>query len=117
MNGKLQGQGAQFFYHQAITRHFSLGFSWFFMRVNSSLDFALKNDSPTDNNGPRLVYGPSDRQELDNELRSMFRTIGIVHSHADQAGFGDVDAYLRLGNIWKYTLNADELKREHGLAH
>ncbi len=108
MNGKLQGQGAQFFYHQAITRHISLGFSWFFMRVNSSLDFALKNDGPKDNT--LTIFGPSDRQELDNERREMLKTINIVNSHSDQAGFGDVDAYLRLGNIWKYTLKCRQIE-------
>jgi len=106
-DSKLQGQGAQFFYHQAITRYLSLGFSWFFMRVNSSLDFKLKNDSSTDS---RLIFGQSDVQELDNELRAMLNTIDIVHSHSDQAGFGDVDAYVRLGNIWKYTLKCRRIE-------
>lgn len=107
-NGKLQGQGAQFFYHQAITRHLSFGCSWFFMRVNSSLDFALKNDTPNENT--LTIFGPSDRQELDNERREMLKTIGIVNNHSDQAGFGDVDAYLRLGNIWKYTLKCRHIE-------
>lgn len=108
MNGKLQGQGAQFFYHQAVTQHVSLGCSWFFMRVNSSLEFKLKNDPAS--NDARLIYGPSDAQEIDNELRAMFRTIGIVNNHSDQAGFGDVEAYLRLGNIWKYTLKCRRIE-------
>jgi hypothetical protein len=104
MNGKLQGQGAQFFYHQAITRHLAVGFSWLFMRVNSSLEFALKNDTSLP------PFGPSDRQELDTERREMLKTIGIVHSNSDQAGFGDVDVYLWLGKIWKYTLKCRRIE-------
>lgn len=108
VNGKLQGQGAQFFYHQAITKHFSLGVSWLFMRVNSSLNFLLKNDS--NDNSAKIAFGPSDRDQLDNELRAMFREIRIVHSNSDQAGFGDIDAYLRLGKIWKYTLKCRHIE-------
>jgi hypothetical protein len=108
VNSKIQGQGAQFYYHQALGKHFSLGFSWFFLRLSSSLDFALKAD--VQNEPEKIIFGPSDRQELDNELRTMLRTIGIVNSHSDQAGFSDVDAYFRVGNVWRYTLKCRKIE-------
>lgn len=103
MTGKLQAQGAEFFYHQAITQHLSVGASWLFMRSNTSQEFILKDDRSTMDH-VSLLLGPSDKQELNDELREMFRVIGIKSNTAHQTGFGDIDAYIRGGGTWDFTL-------------
>jgi len=103
MTGRLQAQGIDFYYHQAINKHFSVGASWLFMRSNTSQEFILKNERSSLDR-VELTLGPSDPQELDEQRREMFRVIGIQENQAHQTGFGDIDAYMRLGSTWDYTL-------------
>lgn len=96
MNGKLQTQGIFFTLHKDITDWVSCGASWMFMRANARHEFGLgKHD---------LELGRSDFLQLDENRREMFEVLGLRENNSAQVGFGDVDAYLRVGHMWDYTL-------------
>lgn len=100
LQGKRQSQGVAFAWFQSITSWVSTGFSWLFMRVESRDDLLLEAQSAE----PRLTIKPGDAILLDENLRQMFSDIGVLEGNTDQYGFGDIDWYLRIGNMWDYTL-------------
>lgn len=91
MNGKIQSQGLYFGAQYGCSRHVTLGFEWYMMRVNS-----------------RLIFAPEESQdrggELERILRDMNQTMGINGTQSDEVGMGDLDLYCRFGNNWDYTL-------------
>jgi len=96
VNGKLQTQGIFFTLHKTITDWVSFGASWMFMRANSRHEFNIgKHD---------LELGRADILQLDENRREMFQVLGLQENQSAQVGFGDVDAYLRVGHMWDYTL-------------
>lgn len=96
MNGKLQTQGIFFTVHKDIVDWVAVGASWMFMRSNASHVFNIgKHD---------LELGRTDIVQLDENRRQMFEVLGLQENNASQVGFGDVDLYLRFGNVWDYTL-------------
>jgi hypothetical protein len=94
LDGKLQSHGFMAAYRQEICNYWSVGVSWMFMRLYAHHIFTFKSSSvPLDEN---------DKVQLDEIRRSMNLQIGLPCNAITQAGFGDVDMYLRLGNVWHY---------------
>lgn len=96
MDGKLQAQGISLTYDQALTERFSIGGSCLFMRSNSWHDFLYEHDVS-------LRLNAADRVELDEIRRRMHQEIGLSEPCARQAGFGDVDLYVRYGWLCDYS--------------
>src|SRR5437667_367172 len=97
VDGRLQVQGLSFRCHQSILDNLACGASWVFMRVNSRQLFFLDTKE-----AQMLTMG--DRNEIERSRRQAFDSIGLTNNHSAQLGFGDIDAYLRLGGIWDYKL-------------
>ena len=87
MEGRIQSQRLAFSYYQRLAKWFSIGFTWFFMRVNARQKFILKETN--------LSLGPGDELEIDDTRRSMFSNLGLRESHSAQLGFSDIDSFLR----------------------
>ncbi len=102
IEGKIQSQGVTFSYQQALNRWLTFGASWAFFRINSSHTFRLKRND-ADKEKTNLFLKAGDETELDRVRREMFTALGITALHANQVGFGDIDAYLRIGTNWNYT--------------
>ncbi len=99
VSGKRQAQGFAFAWHQSIMQWLSTGFSWLFMRVNSRHDFKLN----TTGIEPVINLTPGDALLLDDNRRKMFSLVGLREGNTAQLGFGDIDWYLRFGNMWEYS--------------
>ncbi len=100
VGGKRQAQGIAFDWNQQLYKYLSMGFSWLFMRVNSRDEFRLD----VNNIESRVALKPGDALLLESTLHKMFQEINIADGNTAQLGFGDIDAYLRLGNRWYYTM-------------
>jgi len=104
MRGKIQAQGMSFGMRKTIFKHWlSIGFSWLFMRVDSGQTFtSLINE--------QAIQSQTTIDELDALRKSMEREIGITCAHSNQVGMGDLDVYLRAGNIWDYVLKCRRIQ-------
>jgi len=104
MNGKIQAQGMSFGMRKTIWKDWlSIGFSWLFMRVDSGQTFAsLINE--------QAIHSQTTIDQLDALRKSMEHEIGITCAHSSQVGMGDLDAYLRIGNIWDYVLKCRRIQ-------
>lgn len=98
VTGKRQMQGVRFFWHQNIVSWLATGFSWTFMSVNSRDEFFL-NEEKIEGKPTR----PVESILFDDIRRSMFATVGLHEGNVQQSGFGDIDWFVRLGNMWEYT--------------
>ncbi len=98
MDGRIQAQALTMHYRQQLINWLSLGCSWLFMRVNARQQFTF------DKQNTSLILGPGDLQELDASRRRIFSDLGLIENHTAELGFGDIDAYLRFGKEWDYTL-------------
>ncbi len=98
VGGKRQAQGAEFLWNQSIVNWLSTGFSWLFMRVQSRYVLTL-NESGIE---PAVPLTDGDRILLTDNLYEEFREVCIRQGSVEQAGFGDIDWYLRVGNMWEY---------------
>jgi len=96
INGKLEGEGFTFSYHQAVTNWFSFGLNSFVMNLHSWHEFFLEWDKVS------LLLSPSDCLELDETRRCIHKNIGLCGDHFHHVGVGDVDFYLRFGYAWDY---------------
>lgn len=94
MEGKIQSQGFALSYEQSFASWIKAGFYLMVMRSESSISFFPKFDTVT----------PEEKQELGQDMRNMFSTLGITRMQAQQVGFGDIDMYLRFGYLWDYVL-------------
>lgn len=101
--GKRQMQGVNFQWDQKITHWLQTGFSWFFMQVKSHHDFALIASGIESEMGSISVTN-SEAILLEQSRRSMFDTLNLNDGNTAQLGFGDIDCYLRVGNVWDYAL-------------
>lgn len=91
-SGTIQAQGFEFAYYQSIKNIVGVGFNWMVMRSNSTQLFLTEDIK---------ITTPED---IDRTRRQMFTNIGITQAQATQFGMGDLDAYIRVGHIWDYTL-------------
>ncbi len=113
LNGKIQGQGFEAAWYQTIKKQinrveYGFGVDWLFMRVNSTQQFLLPNQT-AEKDRVDLKLGPSDIPELDQERRQMFQGMGIVQDQAHQVGFGDIDGYLRISRLWKHVMKCRKI--------
>ncbi len=93
MEGKIQAQGVQFSYRQALNDWLAVGLYGMAMRSDSSLEFFCNFGTTTS----------EQKQELARIRSDMNSSIGVVCPHAHQAGLGDLDLYLRAWYDWDYT--------------
>ena len=100
VSGKRQAQGVTFRWDQSIMEWLSTGISLYFMRVESRYLFKLD----AVNTEPHISLKPGDAVLLDDSRRSMLQEIGICEGTVTQHGFGDIDWYVRFGNMWEYAL-------------
>ncbi|HXW85935.1 MAG TPA: hypothetical protein VEK38_01185 [Candidatus Bathyarchaeia archaeon] len=91
VDGRLQMQGFNCTYYQKLTKHWSAGFSWLFMGVNTRPIFTLLKKDMT------LFFDSGDILELEQARGEAFTEIGITQNRVSQKGFGDVDLYVRYG--------------------
>ena len=99
VGGKRQSQGFAFAWHQSLHKWLSTGFSWLFMLVESRYDFRLNTNGIT----PNITLTSGDAILLDDNRRQMFKEVTIFDGNTAQLGFGDIDWYLRVGNMWEYS--------------
>lgn len=95
VRGKIQSQGFTLSFEKHIKKNFSLGFYWYFMRVESSQEFIFKRSES--------AIAETD-QEIDRIRRDVHRQLGLVCDHSSENGIGDFDVYMRLSNDWDYTM-------------
>lgn len=100
VSGKRQAQGVTLRWDQSLGQWLSTGCSLYFMRVASRYLFKLD----AINIEQHIALKPGDAVLLDDSRRSMLQQIGICNGISTQYGFGDIDWYLRVGNMWEYTL-------------
>jgi len=93
---KIRSQGvALSFEHQAF-RPVSLGFSWLLMHVNSRHLFCLESC--------RRLSLPGHITELEDARLQMHKNLGLCEAFSSRTGMGDFDCYIRVGDIWDYSL-------------
>jgi len=93
---KINAQGFSFVYDQHIWEYFYAGASLFFMRAHSNFSFFF--DKPESG----LKVSESELSDLRDSMWKMHKLIGITSHNFNEIGFGDMDLYLRVGNIWDY---------------
>ncbi|MFC1842327.1 hypothetical protein ACFLYU_01585 [Candidatus Dependentiae bacterium] len=93
---KINAQGMSFVYDQHIWKYLYGGLSFMFMRVHSNYSFIFDREK----SGLKLT----DRELSDvyDSLCNLHNAIGICGRNYNQTGFGDMDFYLKLGNVWDY---------------
>lgn len=95
MEGKIQGQGFAFSGRQELWCDWlTIGFSTFFMHVNSRQEFFFKNEN--------YFFTPEEVLELDQVRRAMDKQLCLTGPNANQIGMGDTFLYLRAGRCWDY---------------
>jgi hypothetical protein len=98
MGGKIQTQGFSFGWNQQITDYLSAGISGYVMRASGTQEFLFLSTESV------LGLTTSDFLELDEIRRQMNNSLGLDGGVSHQSGFGDFDAYVRVGKIWEYIL-------------
>lgn len=95
LKGKIDAQGVALAYNIFLTNNVSVGATLFAMHVFSRINFQLAQNS--------LDLTPAQFKQMDELRRSMQASVGLEAPKWDHAGFSDIDAYVRFGNIWNYT--------------
>ncbi len=99
MGGVLQSQGLAITYRQAFCDSWALGMYMLVMRSNSRITFDCDFNSTI----------PDEKNELIQDMLEMNALLGLSGFHASQAGFGDVDAYIRWFHDWNFCLKLRSL--------
>lgn len=92
---KLQGQGFNLSIEQAVTNWLSLGFNCFILRTNTRQTFYLQTQETSH-------LTPENILVLDRLRESMNGELGITDEHVSQAGFGDIEMYVRFWHAYDY---------------
>ncbi|HSW74186.1 MAG TPA: hypothetical protein VLG71_03435 [Candidatus Limnocylindria bacterium] len=95
VEGKIQAQGLNFCFQQAVHEWLWIGFSWFFMRVDARQEFFFLRSDTT-------ALTLSEQQEIAAARRQMQEMLGLQGPFSAQSGMGDFDGYVRFGSIWDY---------------
>lgn len=104
IHNKIEGQavGLTFEYHPFTPIY--IGFSTFLMHMISRQTFELQRKeagfSPSQ---------PGDIIELEDARLKMHRALGLTQAQSARTGLGDVDLYLRIGNIWDYEFKCRQI--------
>jgi len=96
IDGKIKAQGVSLVYDQAIGKYFYFGASCLFMSTHSTHSFIF------DRTESGLKVGEDSYSDIYDAMYKMHDMIGIRKANAHQIGFGDIDCYLRVGNIWDF---------------
>lgn len=102
IDGKIEGQGINFFYEQYVGHYLSLGFTTAFMHVFSRHAFF-----PADDTIKRLT--PTQLKSLDQVRRDMFKEIHLEPAKWSGTGLSDLDVYVRCGNVWDYVVRCRKI--------
>ncbi len=94
MGGKLEALGADLYYYQSLSRHFEIGASLLVMNVKTNIDFRFVKGI--------TFAGSGDFIELDNDRLQASEELGINCYVSNESGLGDLDFYIRAGNMWHY---------------
>lgn len=94
--GVLTAQGVAFYFEQSLACNWHIGANGLFIHYNNAHEFLFKDTCITtaENLGERTYLF------LANE--KMTQLLGLRNSIATDTAFGDIDFYLRFGNIWEY---------------
>jgi len=93
---KFNGQGMSFVYDQFLGKYFYVGASCLFMRLHSNFAFVF------DRQESGLKLSDDQLSDIYDSMCKLHNAIGIKGHGYNQTGFGDIDAYFRVGNIWDY---------------
>lgn len=96
LGSKLQAEGVLFGGTQRIGRYAEIGASWYFMHVRSYYESIFNNET--------LSLPLGDRRELYFTNQRIHEILGLVPAQFSEFGSGDIDAYVRFGNAWYYSL-------------
>lgn len=107
LRGKLQTQGFALSYRQYIGCGFSVGLLGLVMRSNSYIDFIF---NPPSSSSLTATFTESDIIALDNTRLQMLAELGLSCNHVQQAGLGDIEAYLRWNKRHDYYLKFRSLE-------
>lgn len=92
----INAQGVSLLYDQHIYKYLYFGASLMFMRVCSNFSFIFnKGESGLNRTG-------SGYSDIYDYLYKMNCAVGAVSNSFNKFGMGDMDAYIRIGNIWDY---------------
>lgn len=112
VEGKLQGQGINFEWHQKIYEDIvAIGLQWYFIGLDNTQRFRVANGSEREMNAQvNLLIGPGDLDKLDEVRRQYFQEFGITGTSFSGSGFGDIDFYLQLGKTFEHDFKVRSLK-------
>ena len=97
VDGRIQGQGFFMRYCQALSPYWTIGAELLFLKTNSRQIFRLDFQKVKN-------LKPGDISEIEIAQRKAFEEIGLIENNAAQHGIGDIDLYVRGGNMWEYIL-------------
>ncbi len=97
MRGRLEVMGIDLAYNQALSNYLSVGVATAIMNVKSWIALRLETSKV---GAP--IAGAGDIEELDRDRREANHELGLCEFVENKTGFSDVDAYIRLGNMWYY---------------
>ncbi|MFC1841731.1 hypothetical protein ACFLYA_01545 [Candidatus Dependentiae bacterium] len=92
---KINAQGLSFVWDQHIWKYLYAGLSFMFMRAHSNFAFIFDREE----SGLRLT--DDELSDLRSSLAVLHNAIGIKGHNFNTTGFGDIDCYVRLGNVWE----------------
>jgi len=93
---KINAQGLSLVYDQNVWKYLYVGASLFFMRVHSNFSFLF------DKQESGLKLSDAELSGLQDSMCKMHKLIGINSHNFNTTGFGDMDFYIRVGNVWDY---------------
>lgn len=96
IDGTIKAQGVSLVYDQSISKYVYVGGSLLFMSIHSLYHFMF------DKAGSGLFPTHRELSDIYEARCIMHNMIGIQEPNFHQIGFGDVDLYLRIGNIWDF---------------
>ena len=102
VNGRIQGEGFAMRYYQSLGKHFAFGAELLFLKTNSRQTFELDLEKVRN-------LKPGDFNEIERSRRIAFEEIGLIQNNSAQHGIGDIDLFVRGGNVWDYTLKCRKI--------
>lgn len=98
VQGKVQAAGSGLRFEKKLTKHVSCGGMASIMHVSSYQKFSLSQDSARSLG----IVSQSDKNEIDDDRRTMLQNCGFTETGFKGAGFSDSLVYLRIGGGREY---------------
>ncbi|KKP26904.1 MAG: hypothetical protein UR12_C0035G0008 [candidate division TM6 bacterium GW2011_GWF2_30_66] len=92
---KINAQGLSVVYDQHIWKYLYAGTSLYLMRLHSNYSFIFDKGK----SGLNRASGFTDIYDYMSKLHN---AIGVTGNNYNKVGMGDMDAYIRIGNVWDY---------------